>query len=80
MVKMKISSHRMNDPEMKKRIEEQEKKRDDAISQNLERINKADKTEVEDTSKSSRLSCWATELYYRISSNLEDHKFEPFFS
>ena len=69
----------MNDPEVKKRIEEQEKKRDDAISQNLERINKADKTEVEDLVKAQIELLGNRELYYRISSNLEDHKFEPFF-
>ena len=44
-----------------------------------ERINKAEKTEVKDLVKAQIELLGNKELYYRISSNLEDHKFEPFF-
>ena len=68
-----------NDPEVKRRMEEQEKKRYEAIKRNSEMMNRADKTEIEVQVKAQVELLGSKELYNRISSNLKDHKFEPFF-
>ena len=58
-----------NDPEVQRRIKEQNKTRDEAINQNSVLKSKADKTELDAQVKTQ------VEL---LSSNLENHKFDPY--
>ena len=68
-----------NYPEVKRRIEEQKEKRDEAIHRNSELINKTDQTEVDAQVKAQVELLGSKILYYRISSKFRDYKFEPYF-
>ena len=69
----------LNDPEVKKRIEEQNKKRNDAIKYIKDLKADTNTSEILQVVKDQIKLLGSEELFKRINRNLKEHKFEPFY-